>query len=225
MPNAPVIFLNGTSSSGKSTLARALQGALADHVLLHVAEDMFFAMLPDHAYQHADFFRYGSSLYDGFARCVATLVASGNRMVVDTVAWNSGSLDSFLRALKDTPVLAVGVHYDLEVLEERERQRGNRSSGLARRQFHLAHQDMLYDVEVDTSRLSIDDCVATILSAWRNPPSGESAFTRMRAGALTWQLCTSATLERPRRCATSRRILCACLLRRYHATGCPGARP
>ena len=49
MENAPVIYLNGTSSSGKSTIARALQAQLVDRVFLHVAEDSFFAMLPDRA--------------------------------------------------------------------------------------------------------------------------------------------------------------------------------
>ena len=55
MPTASVIFLNGTSSSGKSTLAKALQAALVEHIFLHVAEDMFFDMLPGHAYDHPDF--------------------------------------------------------------------------------------------------------------------------------------------------------------------------
>lgn len=127
------------------------------------------------------FNRYGSRLYDGFANSVAALAASGNRVIVDTVAWSPGSLDAFIDVFQDTQVLAVGVRCDLQVLEQREGQRGDRSTGLARRQFHLAHQDALYDVEVDTSDLDLDACVADILNAWRNPPSGESAFTRMRA--------------------------------------------
>jgi chloramphenicol 3-O phosphotransferase len=181
MTNATVIFLNGTSSSGKSTLAQALQAGLADHVFLHVAEDMFFNMLPAHAYQHADFFRYGSQLYSGFAYSVAALAGSGSRVIVDTVAWSPGSLEAFLHALQTTPTLAVGVHCDLEVLEERERKRGDRSAGLARRQYNLAHQDMLYDVEVDTSRQSLDVSVAVIVNAWCHPSPGVSAFNRMQA--------------------------------------------
>jgi chloramphenicol 3-O phosphotransferase len=149
-------------------------------IFLHVAEDMFFAMLPERAYEHADFFRYGSRLYDGFANSVAALAASGNRIVVDTVAWSPGSLDAFLHALRDTQVLAVGVHCDLEILEQRERQRGDRSTGLARRQILLTHQDVLYDVEVNTAHLDLDTCVASILDAWHHPPPGDSAFTRMR---------------------------------------------
>ena len=181
MAHASVIFLNGPSSSGKSTLARALQTALADHVFVHVAEDMFFAMLPAHAYAHPDFLRYGTRLYTGFAHCVAALAARGNRVIVDTVAWSPGSLAVFLHALQETRVLAVGVHCALEVLEAREGQRRDRAVGLARRQFALTHHDVLYDIEVDTSRASLDACVAAIVDAWRHPAAGASAFSRMRA--------------------------------------------
>jgi chloramphenicol 3-O phosphotransferase len=168
----PVIFLNGASSSGKGSLAGQLQVQLAEHVFIHLAEDMYFNLLPAEAWQRSDFLDVGRRLYDGFARSVAAMAGAGNRVIVDTVGWNPGSLETFVGALADTDVLAVGVHCDLEVLEQRERSRGDRSAGLARRQLPLVHLGADYDVEVDTSAGDIAGCTAQIVAGWNRPPRG-----------------------------------------------------
>ncbi|WP_205128715.1 phosphotransferase-like protein [Burkholderia ubonensis] len=48
-------------------------------------------------------------------------------------------------------LLVVGVVAPLEVIEERERNRGDREIGLARWQYQRVHADMKYDLVVDTS--------------------------------------------------------------------------
>jgi chloramphenicol 3-O phosphotransferase len=82
------------------------------------------------------------------------------------------------RSLRGLDALAVGVHCDLDVLEERERLRADRGSGLARLQFSKAHAEAAYDVEVDTSTGTTEDCVETILDAWRHPPADLALFSR-----------------------------------------------
>jgi chloramphenicol 3-O phosphotransferase len=123
-----VIFLNGASSSGKSTLARALQLRL-EKPYIYFAEDMFFGGFPNREYSETDYMSYGLRLYEGFTQCVRTMIACKNRVIVDTVAWNPGSLAGFVRALSDVQVFAVGVHCPLPVSEQRERGRGDRSVG------------------------------------------------------------------------------------------------
>lgn len=181
-PEPSIIFLNGTSSSGKSTLTTVLQERL-EPVFLHFSEDFFFNMLPGDAHQRLDFLAIGSALYDGFARSAAAMVAAGNHLIVDTVACHPGSMAAFERAFKGVGVLAVGVQCDIDVLEERERQRGNRSAGLARTQSPKVHLEALYDVEVDTSTTTPDECAAIIVAAWRQPPA-DPAFDRLRTLAV-----------------------------------------
>jgi chloramphenicol 3-O phosphotransferase len=181
-PKPSIIFLNGTSSSGKSTLTAALQSRL-EPVFLHFSEDYFFNMLPGNAHERSDFMTVGSALYTGFARSAAAMVAVGNSLIIDTVAWDPGSMARFERALRGVDVLSVGVHCDIDVLEERERQRGDRSSGLARTQFPKVHVEALYDVEVDTSTNSSDECADTIVRAWLEPRA-EPAFVRLRKFAV-----------------------------------------
>lgn len=178
MERTQVIFLNGASSSGKSTLAKALQGRL-EQPYLHIAEDMFFAAFPSREYSQAEHFRYGTRLYKGFAQCVRTLVTCDNLVIVDTVAWNPGSLTEFVDALWDMQVCAIGVHCPLSILEERELQRKDRSLGLARRQYQLVHQNALYDLEVDTASMDTGTCVDNILRTMQSLPSPH-AFAQMK---------------------------------------------
>lgn len=178
MTDTQIVFLNGPSSSGKSSLAHSLQQRLVIPFIFF-PEDMFFSGLPGREYTEAEGYLYGSRLYNGFTRCVRTMVESGNHVIVDTVAWNPGSLIGFVEALWDLNVFAVGIRCDLAILEERERRRGDRSTGLARRQYERVHQDALYDIEIDTTVIGIDNCARMVAEAMQ-APTRPHAFARMK---------------------------------------------
>lgn len=60
------------------------------------------------------------------------------------------------------PALFVGVHCPLDVLEQREMERQDRTLGQARAQFPLVHAHGAYDLEVDTSVASAEACAVEI---------------------------------------------------------------
>jgi chloramphenicol 3-O phosphotransferase len=68
-------------------------------------------------------------------------------------------------ALKDLPVVWVGVLCQPEVAEGRERERADRHIGMARHQSERVHGGVAYDVVVDTSDRSADECALAIV-AW-----------------------------------------------------------
>jgi chloramphenicol 3-O phosphotransferase len=80
------IFLNGASSSGKSTLAKALQRAL-EEPFLHVSSDQFVSagMLPDRR-EDAGPFNWWNQLrprfFSGFHRCLPALAEVTSKEVV-----------------------------------------------------------------------------------------------------------------------------------------------
>ena len=51
----------------------------------------------------------------------------------------------------------IGVHCDLDVLEQRERERVDHNEGWARRQYHDLHDGAVYDIEVDTTMPRLDE--------------------------------------------------------------------
>jgi chloramphenicol 3-O phosphotransferase len=62
----------------------------------------------------------------------------------------------------DFDVVLVGLRCPAEELERRERERGNRPVGLAAFQFPIVHENMRYDIEVDTSTADPRACAEQI---------------------------------------------------------------
>ncbi|MBM3547870.1 MAG: hypothetical protein FJX54_13035 [Alphaproteobacteria bacterium] len=89
------------------------------------------------------------------------MAASGNNLIVDDVMPGDGMAE-YEALLADFTLHRVGVFASLEVLEERERSRGDRLIGLARWQFPRVHKGLTYDLEIDTSDAAPLDCARRI---------------------------------------------------------------
>jgi chloramphenicol 3-O phosphotransferase len=171
-----VIVLNGTSSSGKSTLVRALQARLAGPWLGVGIDTVVFA-LPK-AYLEpplwAEVFRYvavepggpapfrietgdlGRRLVEGMHGMVASLADEGLSVIVDHVLLEPDWLPDLAERLAGHEVLFVGVRCPLEVVVRREAERRDRTIGQAAAQLDVVHRAGGYDLEVDTSLLAAD---------------------------------------------------------------------
>lgn len=173
------IFLNGTSSSGKSTLAVALQEKLATP-FLHAQVDTFLYMLPRKILENDQSLVTAlPPVIKGFHESMRALLDSGNSVIVDHVLQRPEWLIHCLSLPACKPVLFVGVHCSLSKLEERERRRGDRTEGQAKSQLPWVHRHEDYDVEVDTSKLSVDECVEITLVAL-NEKRPSTAFQRLQ---------------------------------------------
>lgn len=180
MSPSRIVLLNGVGSAGKSSIAKALQ-AITREPYLHVAMDAFLDMLPETYQDHPESFRYevmvdpgapsvaihhgplGQRLMAGLRAAVAGLAAEGNNLIVDDVIFgDDGSIADYRTRLAGHELIVVGVIAPLEVLEARERARGDRLIGLARWQFPRVHAGLRYDFEVDTSSASPQDCARLI---------------------------------------------------------------
>ena len=177
MAKGNVIFLNGTSSSGKSSIARDLQRIL-DEPYLHFCIDTFLWMLPERYLSPEALPEVAPKVISAMHHCIAASVLVGNNIIVDHVLEDKQWLEECVRLLAGFSVLFVGVRCPLEELERRERKR-NRQQGLARYQFGLVHAHGVYDLEVDTSVYSPMDCALQIKEALRDIHSS-NAFTNLR---------------------------------------------
>jgi chloramphenicol 3-O phosphotransferase len=168
MKNGLIIFLNGTSSAGKTTIAKALQEKLVEPYM-HVSVDDFINMYPEkflNPTSEAEAVILSHLLFSaisGFHKCVAVLAQTGNSVIVDHVLQEDGWLKECVESWQDLDVLFVGVRCPLALTEKREKERGDRNIGTARYQFERVHSHGVYDLEVDTSVLDVKDCVARIM--------------------------------------------------------------
>ena len=179
-PRGPgrVILLNGASSSGKSTLAKALQRAL-DEPFLYVASDQFVdaGMLPDRRDDSGPFAWWTQMrprFFAGFHRCLPALADTGNDLIVEHVIEFPAWRDELSRLLAHLDVFLIGVHCDLDELDRRERSRGDRRIGEGRGHVEddLIHTFGPYDLEVDTTAGVSALLTESVLRAWhdRTPP-------------------------------------------------------
>ncbi|WP_109632154.1 chloramphenicol phosphotransferase CPT family protein [Lentzea atacamensis] len=159
-----IIFLNGTSSSGKSSIAEQLLQVL-DTPYFHLSVDAFGALRAVERTLELD----GPELAEvlrrtraGFHRAVAGMARAGNDVVVDHVLSEPWRLQDCLEVMEGLDVVFVGVHCPPDELERRERARGDRTPGQAAAQLPHVHQHGLYDFECDTSTSSPRECALAI---------------------------------------------------------------
>ncbi|MFE9552514.1 chloramphenicol phosphotransferase CPT family protein [Streptomyces sp. NPDC006703] len=185
MTSGRIIFLNGTSSSGKSSIARELLDVLDDGVFFHLAVDSFNAMRSSKRELGAE--ELDAALRRtrmGFHRSIAAMAEVGNDIVVDHVLSEPWRLLDCLTVLPPEDVLFVGVHCQPDELARRELARGDRPPGLAAHQYELVHVHEDYDLECETSTAGSRECAQRIKEFLPHRPS-PTAFTRLRRRYLT----------------------------------------
>jgi chloramphenicol 3-O phosphotransferase len=195
------VFLNGTSSSGKTTLARALQQRLP-LPFLHVALDQFRDGLPDRyrglnspegtsgaqglnvvpdaasGITRIVFGEHGQRMLKGMRRAMATMVQSGNNIIIDDIILESAFLHDYLGVFDGLPLYFVGVRCPPHVIEEREAARPGRFPGTAMGHLEVCHAHDSYDIEVNTSTHDPASCASQVITRMQQPPV---AFDRLRA--------------------------------------------
>ena len=178
-----IILLNGVSSSGKTSIACAIQD-ISDRMWLHIGIDTFLDMI------HPKFWGDGAKATEGFlftqhndevGRAVTkiTVAPMGRKIaesIPDTVALLSskgldvivdeclfeGEIERYKTILHGNDICYIGVMCDLETIEKREKARGDRTLGLARGMFDNVH-NIEYDLTVDTAEMDPALCAKKIL--------------------------------------------------------------
>ena len=186
MDNGKIIIINGTSSSGKTSIVHALQNML-EEPFLDAGIDKFIFMMPGRYLDRplwddvlglvTKAGSTGQALVTGMHQAIRALSLAGVNVIADHVlvepAWANECADLFA----DLPAYLVGVRCPLETLEQRERSCKNRTLGQARAQFDIIHKYAVYDLEVDTSSLSPEECAQRIQVRLAEPAR---AFRHMR---------------------------------------------
>ena len=198
-----VIILNGSSSSGKSTLAAAIQQC-SDTPFQHISLDQFRDGLPmsmrglnapenspgaqglnvvpeltDHGVRtHIRFGEHGKRVLEGMRRCVAIFAQMGLNVVVDDLFFEAEFLQQYRQLLDPASTWLVGVQCDPESLQQREQARLGRFPGTA-----LAHMEQIhthgtpYDLVIDTTSADPLDSAAAVLNRMATPPEALSSMS------------------------------------------------
>lgn len=181
---ATIVVLNGTSSSGKTTIARAFQNR-APSLFLNFSIDSILETLPAAAIRHIvdgtpipalPF----SELVAAYYGCVRELAARGRDLVVDNAVTARYQAEHLVAALEGHAVLLVLVTAPEPLLRRRERARGDRRIGLAADQADKVERWLEYDLRIDTSVISAEAGADAIVRALEGEVGAAFARTRAR---------------------------------------------
>ncbi|HUQ39513.1 MAG TPA: hypothetical protein VM030_05115 [Acidimicrobiales bacterium] len=182
-----VVVLNGSSSAGKTSLARELQRVWADRGEPWVifGWDDFVPRLPDrwgaipgmvgdlsvegHRYVETgddtaivELGPLGQQMLRAYHRAVAAVARTGIDVIVDEVMMTADEWVDWGDALEGLDVRWIAVRCDPDVAAMRERERGDRLPGLARGTGLVVHDHATYDADVDTTGMSTADAAAQV---------------------------------------------------------------
>ncbi|MFH1254526.1 MAG: hypothetical protein V1646_03785 [bacterium] len=172
-----VIILNGPSSVGKSSIIKAFQAKQSVPWLSIGIDNFFVGVLPPKFYLESKPEHYvvmrgvssedkdgklftleigteGQKVIKGMHRAIAAYAKYGNNVIVDYIKYEQDWIPDLKEALHGLNVIWVGVTASLKTIQQREKTRGSSPEGHARSHYHTVHQDMDYDLMLDTDNLT-----------------------------------------------------------------------
>jgi chloramphenicol 3-O phosphotransferase len=167
-----IIILNGTSSSGKTSIAKALQITLAEDYL-HFPLDAFLNMLPERSANYDQF----HDIAEAMTEAAIAFLKSDHNIILDIVNIKS-IVQEMSEIFSEYAPFLVKTHAPLEILNQREQERGDRQIGLAAHQIGHIHENILYDLEIDTSNITPESAARKIMNAHREFLSSKSRTRR-----------------------------------------------
>jgi chloramphenicol 3-O phosphotransferase len=173
MEKGEIIFLNGVSSSGKSTLAKLLQEKLTE-LYYWLSIDNFLNPIHE-KFRNSEYRISLRQTLRTMHHTIKLFSDMGVNVIVDHVLEKQEWLDECVEILHECPVLFVQVTCPVEELWHREKERGDRQIGQAEGQLtELCPQDT-YDITVDTFNESTEKCADRIIELL-NYPEKHTAF-------------------------------------------------
>jgi chloramphenicol 3-O phosphotransferase len=204
-----IIILNGAPRAGKSSIALAIQESF-DGAWMNLGVDVFAGMVTPHRLRPGIGLRPGGErpeveamvpvFYAAMYESIAAHSRLGLNVVVDVGHHDGygqprGILIDVARRLAGLPVLFVGVRCPLEVIMERRQlgQKGREGRYLTgsadepvpppvlrwQREVHIPG---LYDLDIDTSKQSPNDCADVIRRRLVEGTARPTAFERLASG-------------------------------------------
>jgi len=187
-PAGWIVVLNGAPRSGKSSIARVVQDTF-DGVWMNLGVDVFARHVTPARYRPGMGLRPGGerpeiealipAFFAAFYDSVAAHSRHGLNVVVDVGHHDGfssprGVLHDAARRLSGLPAVLVGVRCPDEVIAERRSRDETGSYSLApdriRRWQEEVHRPGVYDLEVDTSVMSPEQCAEAVRVRMSGPP-------------------------------------------------------
>lgn len=192
-----VIVLNGTSSAGKTTLAKAIQSTAAEAYQLF-AFDQFRDGLPDRfrglnspegspgcaglnvvaepddgvVKAYIKLGTHGLTMLHGMHQAIASFARTGHHVIVDHYVNHPRAAQDLVETFADLQITLVCVVCDRSELLRREGSRPGRFPGTAETQRDIMNECFEYDLTVDSTHTPATELAERVLAYVTNQTTG-----------------------------------------------------
>ena len=165
MNKGRIIFLNGVTSSGKTSIVDALQER-EDVFFYVVANDLFEQMVGD-GYLRRDYWKYLSEDIIMMYHTAKLYSDMGKNVLIDGILVEREEIKphyhQLLEILRDNPLDVVEVYCPPDICRQRNLRRQDRRETQSDEQAERMAKDIRYSLRVDTSIQSPAECADIIL--------------------------------------------------------------
>ena len=165
MENGRIIFLNGVTSSGKTSIVESLQNQ-EDIFFYVVANDLFQEMVGEN-YLRKNYWKYLSEVIIMMYHTAKLYSDMGKNVLIDGILVEREEIkphySQLLEILKDNPLDIVEIYCPLDICRQRNIIRGDRYETQSQEQYDLMAENIKYSAKVDTSIYSPEECAKKII--------------------------------------------------------------
>lgn len=165
MENGRIIFLNGVTSSGKTSIVESLQNQ-EDIFFYVVANDLFQEMVGEN-YLRKNYWKYLSEVIIMMYHTAKLYSDMGKNVLIDGILVEREEIkphySQLLEILKNNPLDIVEIYCPLDICRQRNIIRGNRYETQSQEQYDLMAENIKYSAKVDTSIYSPEECAKKII--------------------------------------------------------------
>ena len=167
-----LIILDGPSSAGKTSLAKALQEELLPEIWLNFSIDHVIDAFPNSILEKCAVNDWSDVdddlLFAGTFSCVKGLLRSGYPVIFDAVISTKQTANQTIEAFLSHTAFFIAVRCDWEEIRRRTISRVDRTLEEAEYGFKTSPRHLNYNFRVDTTKLSPEDAARRCIKAMQD---------------------------------------------------------
>ena len=166
MDKGRIIFLNGVTSSGKTSIVEAIQER--DDVFFYVVANDLFQEMVGEKFLRKNYWKYLSDVIIMMYHTAKLYSDMGKHVLIDGILVEREEIkphyQQLLEIMKENPLDIVEVYCPLDICKERNILRGDRYETQSQEQSERMAKDIAYSLRVDTSLHSAAECADQIIT-------------------------------------------------------------
>ena len=165
MDKGRIIFLNGVTSSGKTSIVEALQER--DDIFFYVVANDLFQEMVGEKFLRENYWKYLSEVIIMMYHTAKLYSDMGKNVLIDGILVEREEIkphyQQLMEILKDNPLDVVEIYCPLDICRQRNIIRGDRYEIQSEEQYELMAENIKYSFKVDSSLHSASECADMIV--------------------------------------------------------------